>query len=360
MERDRSGLVQEYRQLDKLLILTGTSDIIAANTRRPSVAAIGEPGVIRREGMKKSRHLPVRELIARTRNTSLAIKPCFMMSPLAVSQYLPADMNFDVVAAQLRQGDLSGAAAQFAELVAEAQAAHDGFHEAISLAGPGTALAYQGVYPTEALATRARVAIAQGEPEQGERDARDALARAAESVPANPRHPGMPDRSHKHPPVPVGPPRNPPPWPSAPGRDLGVVDPAARSYRVVSLYRFLLCDSQAHDPDPDDLRLMFEDPAEVRRQFAELVGLRRGLYVALHAGELVVIPRWRLDGYIWAGEINHVPWLIDRSVDWIQVTADDVVTRADGQVRAVAHGDRAGLHFGSWRVKVGSPNVRRQ
>ena len=37
-----------------------------------------------------------------------------------------------------------------------------------------------GVYLTEALATRARVAIAQGEPEQAERDAQDALACAAE------------------------------------------------------------------------------------------------------------------------------------------------------------------------------------
>jgi predicted ATPase/class 3 adenylate cyclase/DNA-binding CsgD family transcriptional regulator len=37
-----------------------------------------------------------------------------------------------------------------------------------------------GVYLTEKLATRARVAIAQGEPEQGERDAHDALVRAAE------------------------------------------------------------------------------------------------------------------------------------------------------------------------------------
>jgi predicted ATPase/class 3 adenylate cyclase/DNA-binding CsgD family transcriptional regulator len=177
--------------------------------------------------------------------------------------------------AQCWQGDLAGAAAQFAELVAEAQAAHDGFHEAISLATQGLALAYQGdtgaarasadaaiqaaaelgglgaglgyrvlvfaalaagdaataqdateaawqylsvlpamaaahrplnaeaalvggdlaaarrwaddavlttrgVYLTEALATRARVAIAQGEPEQGERDAQDALTCAAE------------------------------------------------------------------------------------------------------------------------------------------------------------------------------------
>ncbi len=37
-----------------------------------------------------------------------------------------------------------------------------------------------GVYLTEALATRARVAIAQGEPEQAERDAQDALTCAAE------------------------------------------------------------------------------------------------------------------------------------------------------------------------------------
>jgi predicted ATPase/class 3 adenylate cyclase/DNA-binding CsgD family transcriptional regulator len=180
-----------------------------------------------------------------------------------------------LAAAQLRQGDLSGATAQFAELVAEAQAAHDGFHEAISLAGQGIALAYQGdtaaaraaadaaieaaaelggisaglgywalavaalaagdaataqdateaawhyvsvlpsmagvlrtlkaevalvggdlaaahrcigdamstttgVYLAGALTTRARVAIAQGEPEQGERDGHDALAGAAE------------------------------------------------------------------------------------------------------------------------------------------------------------------------------------
>lgn len=52
------------------------------------------------------------------------------------------------------------------------------------------------------------------------------------------------------------------------------------------------------------------------------------LYVALHAGEPVVIPRWRLDGHIWAAEIDHVPWLMDRSVDWIALTADDVVTPA--------------------------------
>ena len=47
-------------------------------------------------------------------------------------------------AAQLYQGDLVGAAAQFGELVAEARAAHDGFVEVISLAGHSLVLAYQG------------------------------------------------------------------------------------------------------------------------------------------------------------------------------------------------------------------------
>ncbi len=46
--------------------------------------------------------------------------------------------------AQTFQGDLAGAAAQFAELVAEAQAAHDGVIEANSLGMQGAVLAYQG------------------------------------------------------------------------------------------------------------------------------------------------------------------------------------------------------------------------
>jgi predicted ATPase/class 3 adenylate cyclase/DNA-binding NarL/FixJ family response regulator len=177
--------------------------------------------------------------------------------------------------AQLYQGDLADAVAQFGALVAEAEAAHDGLLEAYNLAGQGIALAYHGdtgaarvaadaaivaaaelggffagagypallfaalaagdaataLHATEAagqhlnvmpgtaavqralgaqaalaggdlsaarrwaeeavttttglflalaLTTRARVAIAQGEPQQAERDAHDALARAAE------------------------------------------------------------------------------------------------------------------------------------------------------------------------------------
>jgi hypothetical protein len=107
---DRDALVEEYRHLDQQLVANAVADIIrATNSRRPANTSIGEPGIIRREGMKKRKHIAVRDLIARTRTTSLAIKPVFMMSPLAVSQYLPNDMSFDVVifdeASQVTPGD---------------------------------------------------------------------------------------------------------------------------------------------------------------------------------------------------------------------------------------------------------------
>ncbi|WP_434739417.1 DUF3320 domain-containing protein [Micromonospora sp. SH-82] len=108
--QDREALVEEYRRLDRQLVPAATSDIIrAVNTRRPASVDVGEPAMIRREGMKKTRHRAVRDLIRSTRNATLAIKPCFMMSPLAVSQYLPSDMTFDVVifdeASQVTPGD---------------------------------------------------------------------------------------------------------------------------------------------------------------------------------------------------------------------------------------------------------------
>lgn len=108
--QDRTALIEEFRDLDRQLLPAATSEIIrAVNARRPASVTVGEPGIIRREGMKKSRHIAVRDLIRLTRNTTLAIKPCFMMSPLAVSQYLPPDMTFDVVifdeASQITPGD---------------------------------------------------------------------------------------------------------------------------------------------------------------------------------------------------------------------------------------------------------------
>lgn len=110
MSTDRAALVEDFKTLDRELVAAATGDIIrAANTRRPVNTSLGEPALLRREGMKQRRHIPVRSLISRAGSAIQAIKPVFMMSPLAVSQYLPTDIRFDVVifdeASQVTPGD---------------------------------------------------------------------------------------------------------------------------------------------------------------------------------------------------------------------------------------------------------------
>lgn len=95
---DRDSLVEEFRNLDELQIRHAAGKIIrSANTRRPLNSGIGETGIIRKEGARRRKHIPSRELVAKARGAVQSLKPVFMMSPLAVSQYLPSDFIFDVV-----------------------------------------------------------------------------------------------------------------------------------------------------------------------------------------------------------------------------------------------------------------------
>lgn len=95
--QDRDAIAREFRELDAQLVSTTVSHVInEANAFRPTTT-VGQAGIILAEGRKKRRHMPIRELLARTVDVSLGIKPVFMMSPLSVSQYLPPDLRFDVV-----------------------------------------------------------------------------------------------------------------------------------------------------------------------------------------------------------------------------------------------------------------------
>ncbi len=95
--RDRDRLVQEFAELDKRVIANAAHRVMdKANARRPS-AIVGVASIIQNEAQKKKRHMPVAELLSRTTEVAQAIKPCFMMSPLSVSQYLPVDIVFDLV-----------------------------------------------------------------------------------------------------------------------------------------------------------------------------------------------------------------------------------------------------------------------
>ena len=107
--QDRDEVLQRFRDLDRQLHLKAAARVIeTCNSRRPAAIA-GEYQVVEREGQKKSKHMPVRDLLARASSAVLNLKPCFMMSPLSVSQFLPADLRFDCVifdeASQVKPAD---------------------------------------------------------------------------------------------------------------------------------------------------------------------------------------------------------------------------------------------------------------
>jgi hypothetical protein len=106
----RDGLARAYQRLDLALTTAAAGDIIrACNARRPGPGT-AESALIHREA--ETQRLPVRELLGQTRHVTQAIKPCFLMPPLAVSQHLPASMRFDVVifdeASQISPADAIG------------------------------------------------------------------------------------------------------------------------------------------------------------------------------------------------------------------------------------------------------------
>lgn len=71
---------------------------------------------------KKTRHIPLRQLINRAGNAMASLKPCFMMGPMSVAQYLePGNIQFDIVvmdeASQIKPQDALGAVARAGQLV---------------------------------------------------------------------------------------------------------------------------------------------------------------------------------------------------------------------------------------------------
>lgn len=106
---DRDRLLQKFRDLDRQLGDHSIANIVDSNESRRPKTRLGQGKLIQREAEKKTRHLPVRTQIFQSEEVIKALQPCFMMSPLAVSQLLPSNIRFDVVifdeASQVRPSD---------------------------------------------------------------------------------------------------------------------------------------------------------------------------------------------------------------------------------------------------------------
>ncbi|MDO6564393.1 DUF4011 domain-containing protein [Amphritea sp. 1_MG-2023] len=81
-----------------------------------------ELSLLKHECGKKTRHIPIRKLIKQAGQALIANKPCFMMGPKSVAQYLPpGEITFDLVvideASQVKPQDALGAIARGKQLV---------------------------------------------------------------------------------------------------------------------------------------------------------------------------------------------------------------------------------------------------
>jgi len=81
-----------------------------------------EMSLLSKEVKKQKRHVPIRQLLRRAGRSLQELKPCFMMGPLSVAQYLEqGQLHFDLLvmdeASQLRPEDALGAIARCKQLV---------------------------------------------------------------------------------------------------------------------------------------------------------------------------------------------------------------------------------------------------
>lgn len=115
------GRITEFQELDAQIIELNRRRLInKLNSEMPTVfggsAPNSQASILSGEFTRKRGHLPLRKLLAKTGGLIKQIKPCFMMSPLSIAQYLDptqSKLQFDVVifdeASQVKPEDALGA-----------------------------------------------------------------------------------------------------------------------------------------------------------------------------------------------------------------------------------------------------------
>jgi very-short-patch-repair endonuclease len=125
--RTHQGHIDRFNTLDKQILARGHRAVRGRLSKdRPDASAEVSPqselGILKRELARKARHMPTRRLIGLIPNLLARLKPCFLMSPLSVAQYLDAKLpQFDLVifdeASQIPVWDSIGAIARGKEVI---------------------------------------------------------------------------------------------------------------------------------------------------------------------------------------------------------------------------------------------------
>ncbi len=121
---------RSFQQIDRHVIELNRQQIACdvarrqppAGSSRGRVAEYTEMGLIRHEIQKQQRFCRIRDLLQRAGQSVQTLKPCFMMSPLSVAQYLPPHgLEFDLVimdeASQIKPEDAMGTILRARQLI---------------------------------------------------------------------------------------------------------------------------------------------------------------------------------------------------------------------------------------------------
>jgi hypothetical protein len=125
--RAHERLAAEFRELDlKQLEIARNRLVNRLVAALPDLSWKGagesELGILQHEVRKKRAHLPIRKLFSKAPNALRSLKPCLLMSPLSVAQFLdPAQFRADVVifdeASQIAPEDAVGSIARGRQLI---------------------------------------------------------------------------------------------------------------------------------------------------------------------------------------------------------------------------------------------------
>jgi very-short-patch-repair endonuclease len=124
------SLRERFRDLDMAVLDLQRQHLRAELARRPITPGIGtgprvdwtDLALITHQIGLRQRHQPIRKLVERAGRAIQELKPCFMMSPLSIAQYLPpGSIVFDLVvmdeASQIRPEEALGAIARGRQVV---------------------------------------------------------------------------------------------------------------------------------------------------------------------------------------------------------------------------------------------------
>jgi very-short-patch-repair endonuclease len=99
--RTHEQVIEEFKRLDRERVRLAAQRVRRLHAERAIEAMnrhFDQADLVRREAAKQSRHIPLRQLLARAPDVLTRIAPCWVASPLSVSQLLDGDRrHFDIV-----------------------------------------------------------------------------------------------------------------------------------------------------------------------------------------------------------------------------------------------------------------------